>query len=129
MNNRSKQREWILECIMSSEGHMNADEVYEALAKTNHPVSVATVYRNLKILEKQGLITSFMADSQKQVFDKTCTDHDHFCCTTCHRLFDIKADLDPATRMGIETNLGCRVQRQSLVLFGTCKECLQKEKR
>ena len=91
----SRQREWIYDYIQSHpDRHMSVEEIYEGLKAENREVSVATVYRNLKILQDENRIASLMLESGKQVFDKTCRPHDHLICTTCQKIFDLDMPYD-----------------------------------
>ena len=110
----SRQREWIYDYIQSHpDRHMSVDEIYEGLKAENREVSVATVYRNLKILQ--------------DVFDKTCRPHDHLICTTCQKIFDLDMPYDRSIERKAEHQLHIPIESHSLVLYGTCADCLQKK--
>lgn len=52
----SKQRDRIMEFLASAEGHLTAEEIYKNMKEQGEPISLATVYRNLGILEEQHKI-------------------------------------------------------------------------
>ena len=124
----SRQREWIYDYIQSHpDRHMSVEEIYEGLKAENREVSVATVYRNLKILQDENRIASLMLESGKQVFDKTCRPHDHLICTTCQKVFDVDMPYDRSIERKAEHQLHIPIESHSLVLYGTCVDCLQKK--
>jgi Fur family ferric uptake transcriptional regulator len=53
---RSKQREIILEELKKFDSHPSADELYERVRKRLPHISLGTVYRNLEILAREGII-------------------------------------------------------------------------
>ncbi|MBF6633514.1 MAG: peroxide-responsive transcriptional repressor PerR, partial [Planococcus sp. (in: Bacteria)] len=50
------QRHAILEYMIHSTTHPTADDIYRALEKTFPNMSVATVYNNLRVFRKAGLV-------------------------------------------------------------------------
>lgn len=55
MKNWNKlQKRLIIEALWKLKNHPTAKEVYNAIANKNPLISKATVYRNLKLLVKQG---------------------------------------------------------------------------
>lgn len=126
MRKTSKQREWIFEYMQRQpERHMSADEIYAGLNEEGKEVSVATVYRNLKILQEECRVASIMLESGKQVFDKTCRPHDHLICVRCHRVIDLDIPYDRSLEQKAAKQLGIPIESHSLTLYGVCKDCLE----
>ena len=53
-----RKRDAILECLRGTTAHPSAETVHEMLQKDHPDISLATVYRNLALFKKQGLIQS-----------------------------------------------------------------------
>ena len=84
----TRQRAVILEVLQSDKCHHTADEIF-ALAKERLPgISRATVYNNLKALEKERLIRRITAESTKDRFDGAFVPHGHLFCTVCECVRD-----------------------------------------
>ncbi|MBQ4267067.1 MAG: transcriptional repressor, partial [Clostridia bacterium] len=58
----SKQRDAVYADLISRYDHPTADEVYFSVKKDLPNISLATVYRNLKLLESEGLILRITTD-------------------------------------------------------------------
>jgi len=61
-------------------------KLYERVKKRLPRISLATVYRNLEILTKVGLIAKREVSGRQKRFDYDVTDHDHIFCIQCHRI-------------------------------------------
>lgn len=119
----SIQRQWIYEYIQNHKEHLTADEIYDGLKKSGKNVSVATVYRNLKILVDEFKITTITTDNKKQVYDKTCKPHDHFICNECHSIYDLDAPYDRSIESKYAKQLGLSIEAHELTLYGLCHDC------
>jgi len=84
----TRQRAVILEVLRSDKCHHTADEIF-ALAKERLPgISRATVYNNLKALERERLIRRITAERTKDRFDGAFVPHGHLFCTVCEGVRD-----------------------------------------
>jgi len=50
----TNQRRLLLELIQEAQGHLDADELFRRAKKHKPRISLATVYRNLKLLRNSG---------------------------------------------------------------------------
>ena len=90
MQRMTAQRRVILEELQRSKSHPTADELYGLVRQRLPRISLGTVYRNLDVLSRCGLIRKLdMAGSQAR-FDATLHDHYHIRCVECGRLEDIE---------------------------------------
>ena len=51
------QRIMILSAIENSHGHISAEEIYTQIIASYPQVNISTVYRNLELLKRLGLVT------------------------------------------------------------------------
>src|ERR1043166_8770352 len=86
----TRARRIILEVVRASEAHPSAAVVYRAVRRRLPRVSLATVYRNLRMLAADGLLSE-RADAAGMRFDGNTADHDHFTCVACGRIYDVPA--------------------------------------
>jgi Fur family ferric uptake transcriptional regulator len=116
----TRARRLILDVVGASEAHPSAAMVYRDVRRRLPRVSLATVYRNLRMLAAEGLLTE-RADAAGLRFDGNTADHDHFTCVTCRRIYDVPA---AGTRLAIgPVPAGFEVLSQRTEFYGRCGRC------
>lgn len=128
MENTGKQfrkRNAILACLRQSEAHPSAEDIYHSLQKEHSDISLASVYRNLKLFKEEGLIVSLGSVNGVERLDGRVEPHAHFICSCCSAVMDIPmAEVSQSVSHAAAQSLGCRVDDTRLVLTGICKNCL-----
>ncbi len=115
------QRNLVLETVRSMSCHPSAEEVYEAVRKKDGHVSKATVYRNLSLLSRQGLIRKVsMPGTCPDRYDFNLTPHFHALCGKCGRIIDVDAMGDVPHLVFSEDFAAESVE---LVVMGICGCC------
>ncbi len=122
---QSKQRDLIYKCLQEMNTHASAEAIYQAVNQEAN-ISLATVYRNLAILDSQHLIKKIPLDDGF-VYDKTNEPHYHFYCEECHKLYDID-DYDRSLIKALKDNpnIGA-IYHHDITISGICKTCQQKK--
>lgn len=123
VNRRSKQRDAILGLLCSTDTHPTAEWLYVELKKEFPGIGIATVYRNLKLFQMQGLIQKIDVGDGLDHYDADMSPHYHFCCTCCGRIIDLDM---PKLEINSVLPCGLVAQRHQLTFFGVCGAC-QKE--
>src|SRR3990167_11185089 len=93
----TRPRRIILDVVRGTDVHPTAAFVYRRVRKRLPRVSLATVYRNLRMLAAEGFLAE-RADAGGMRFDGNTLPHDHFTCLACGRLYDVPARAAPAAR-------------------------------
>ena len=123
MLKRSKQKETILRVLRSTSSHPSADWVYEQVRREIPNVSLATIYRNLRLLRDTGCIQQVDLSGEHGHFDGKTSAHYHLRCEKCGRILD----LDEPVRRSIENRVarktGFTVTGHKLEVTGLCPEC------
>ena len=121
----SNQRKIILEIMKDNYSHPTADEIFEEARKVDAHISRGTVYRNLGILSEQGEILKVSVPDGSDHYDSTLTNHYHFCCSKCEKMFDIPESVTIETEKVASTMAkeGFSVYSHSLIFNGICPEC------
>ena len=131
MENTGKQfrkRNAILACLRQSEAHPSAEDIYHSLQKEHSDISLASVYRNLKLFKEEGLIVSLGSVNGVERLDGRVEPHVHFICTCCDAVVDVPdAEVPESVSRTVTHCLGCRVENTRLVMTGICKNCLKNE--
>ena len=78
---RSKKRDAILSCLCSTDTHPSAEWIYHRLKPQIPDLSLATVYRNLALFQREGRIISVGVVQNLERFDANVHPHAHFICT------------------------------------------------
>lgn len=122
----SKNREAILNCLRATKEHPTAEWVYEKLKPEFPNLSLATVYRNVKTLEADGLVVSLGAVDGKERYDACVESHAHAVCEKCGRIIDLNINFPKDTRKKIESKTGFSVTEERFVFGGICADCKKK---
>ena len=118
----SKQRDAVYANLLSRFDHPTADEVYFSVKKDLPNISLATVYRNLKLLESEGLILRITTDDSDR-YDGHTQNHYHLMCDSCKKVSDLNI------KGGIDLNglpdkeFQGKIRSHALLFFGLCKDC------
>ena len=119
-----RKRNAILECLRSTDTHPSADMVHDMLRPDHPDISLATVYRNLALFKKQGLIQSVATVSGIERFDANTNPHVHFICSGCDAVIDLhQVDMPLALGSQAEKDTGCRISGCQLTFTGLCENC------
>lgn len=121
-----RKRNAILACLRQSREHPSAERVYELLKQDSPDISLATVYRNLALFKKQGVVRSVGTVNGVERFDGDVSQHAHFICRVCGQVTDL-ADLSlPEALFASLKASGAQPERYSLCLTGLCRNCQNK---
>ena len=119
-----RKRNAILECLKATDLHPSAETVHEMLQAEHPDISLATVYRNLALFKKQGIIQSIGTVNGIERFDANTDPHVHFICTACDAVIDLHQIPMPRSQdADIQRYSGCRVESCQLTFSGLCGEC------
>jgi Fur family ferric uptake transcriptional regulator len=121
------QRKTILNILRQTKSHPSADELYELVRKQLPRISLGTVYRNLEVLAKTGLIQKLELGGTIKRFDWNPNKHYHIRCLVCGQVDDapiaplnqLEDELYGATVFSI---IGHRLEFE-----GLCPDCTEKE--
>lgn len=126
----TSQRRLILETLDALNSHPTAEELYEIVHRQDPSLNLSTVYRTLRWLEQEELISSrmFDADSKLERFDPFSSgEHYHFFCTECKRVIEFDNLLVNTIKAQFELHSGAQVEVGSVVLYGLCAQCRQSQ--
>ncbi len=126
----TRQRRAILEVLKRPGEHLTADVVYERVRRRRVPnISLGTVYRNLEILSRAGLIRILSLGDGPRQYDGGTHRHYHVRCVECGRVEDVSAgpfpDLDAAARRSSDFE----ILGHELDFEGLCADCRKSAKR
>jgi Fe2+ or Zn2+ uptake regulation protein len=86
-------------------------------------LSLGTVYRNLEILRRQGLVLQLAGDGQQARFDGDVRPHAHFFCRKCGTLQDLPLSSSGTRALAPPAKLGLKSETVRLEWVGLCRRC------
>ena len=123
------QRGLLLELIRGAEGHVDAGDLYNIARKKEPRISLATIYRNLKLFKELGLITeSSLGEAHSHYEIKDKTEHHHLICVGCGLVIEFESPLIDKAVAKTERENGFDITSAQLKLEGYCSKCRRKKK-
>jgi Fur family ferric uptake transcriptional regulator len=117
----TRPRRIILDVVRATDAHPTAAFVYRRVRRRLPRVSLATVYRNLRVLAAEGFLAE-RADAAGMRFDGNTGAHDHFTCLACGRIYDVPARAARAARR-LAARPGFEVLDHRTEYYGRCGAC------
>ncbi len=118
------QRRQMVRAVLEKRGHFTADDLYRKLSGSGEPVSMATVYRGLALLEESELLEGHdFADGQRRyerALDRE--HHDHMICVDCRAVIEFTNERIEKLQEQAATQHGFTLDDHSLTLFVKCNE-------
>ena len=123
---KSRQREKILALLMQTDTHPTADWIYVQLRDEIPGLSLGTVYRNLGILVKQGVVCKLPFGSSFDRYEAKIAPHYHLVCDRCGSVRDAAMSLYDEINRRVQNDSTFKVLRHRIDIFGICEECQNK---
>jgi Fe2+ or Zn2+ uptake regulation protein len=121
----TRQRREIFTYLASSVDHPDVEAVFVAVRQTLPDISLDTVYRTLRMLCDEALVTEVSSRSETMRFDPNIDPHHHHICIRCGRIADFTdARLDDRSLGRAARALGSVIAVQ-VVAKGECRDCAQ----
>lgn len=122
------QREKILDHFLDlPEGeHLSAEELYRLLSAQDAGISLATLYRTLKLLASLGVLreVDFAEDHKHYELRRDPeSPHHHMVCIECRKAVEFESPTAFALAMDIARTKRFEVLDVQLQVFGLCAEC------
>jgi Fur family ferric uptake transcriptional regulator len=124
----TRERMLLLDEIMRTDGHFDADQLYASLSTKGLKASRATVYNTLDLLVECGLISKYRFGDSHSRYEKAFgrPRHDHLICLDCGDIIEFVSDkLDRIQKEVCQEN-DFTLQNSTLQIFGTCSHCKHK---
>ena len=122
---RSRQRERIADAFFALPGHVTVEDV-AARARTEDPrVSLATVYRTMKLLADSGLAAARQFGGGQLRYEAAAGrhHHDHLICRVCGEIAEFSSERIESLQAVVARRHGFDVEEHRLELYGRCPRC------
>lgn len=121
----SRQRDRIAETFFAMGGHVSVDELVARVRRVDPRISVATVYRTMKLLADSGLAVARQFGGGQTRYEPAAGrgHHDHLICTECGEIVEFANERIEALQESIARRHGFQVESHKLELYGRCARC------
>jgi Fur family ferric uptake transcriptional regulator len=120
----TKLRKAVIGVLDNANVPMSAEEIFLSIKKTGASINLSTVYRNLELMEKKGLVEKTLINDNKSRFELTKHGHrHHLICTDCNRM--VALDICPIENIeqDVKDETDFDITGHQLVFYGICPEC------
>lgn len=120
----TRQRAAIRHAIDAAKRPLLPQEILELAQHQVAELGIATVYRNIKLLQEAGEIHVVELPGETPRFESAHHGHHHhFQCRSCQRVFDVHGCHEDFARWA---PAGFAVDAHELTLYGRCADCTRK---
>ena len=117
------QRKLIITVLQKSEDHPDVEELFKRANAINHKVSIATVYRTVRLLQDAGLLSRLEFNDGKSRFeDAVRKHHDHLIDIDSGEVIEFVDDEIEKIQNKIAERLGFNLVGHKLELYGKKNE-------
>lgn len=126
------QREAVVDVLIANaDDHLSAEEIFMHTKELHSEIGLATVYRNLELLEKIGIIHRFDYGDGHSRYEIRLGEeeehyHHHLICQKCGVIGEFHSDLLETIEKRIAEETGFEVTDHCLRFFGLCAKCQSK---
>jgi Fur family ferric uptake transcriptional regulator len=119
------QRDDIARVFFEMGRHVSAEELYAEVKKISAHMGYATIYRTLRLLRECDLLQErHFNEGQARYEAIDERHHDHFICERCGKIIEFENDSIERLQELVARELGARLRRHKMELYGVCSECL-----
>lgn len=113
------QRRIVAQVLEEAEDHPDVEELYRRAALLDGAISLATVYRTVKLFETEGILEKVeFGDGRARYEDAEREHHDHLICTRTGKVIEfVDAEIE-ALQEKIARRLGYKLRGHRMELFG-----------
>jgi len=117
------QRMNILE-VIEKHGHMSVDDIYAEVIKVHPSLSLATIYKNIILMQENGILVEVPIAGKKSKYELAKIDHMHLICTECGEVEDMNCMTSTDKIFHELTDKEhFKLDRRQVNLYGVCESC------
>ena len=117
------QRKIVAKVMSESEDHPNVDELYKRVSKIDSKISIATVYRTVKLFEESGILTKHEFKGGKARYEELNeSHHDHLIDIKTGEIIEFVDDEIEKLQEKVAKKYGYELVDHKLELYGIKKK-------
>ena len=114
------QRKIIAKVMSESNDHPDVDELYKRVSKIDSKISIATVYRTVKLFEEAGIVAKHDFKGTKARYEETTRDHhDHLIDVNTGEIIEFVNEDIERLQKKVSEKLGYKLVDHRLELYGS----------
>ena len=118
----TEQRKVIAQVMTSSSDHPDVDELHKRVNKLDSKISIATVYRTVKLFEEAGVVSKHDFKGGKARYEKSPEEHhDHLIDVNSGEIIEFIDEDIELLQKKVADKLGYTLVDHRLELYGTKK--------
>lgn len=120
----TQQRMVILEALSRGRAHVTAQEVFEVVNAKYPEIGFATVYRFLRKMNEQQMVTEVRMGGLPARYELTPRrHHDHLTCVQCGQIVEFESPQIETLQEQVAREHNFRLTHHVLELYGVCPRC------
>ena len=117
------QRKLIAKVMSSSYDHPDVDELYKRISKLDSKISIATIYRTVKLFEEAGILAKHDFKGGKARYEEMReSHHDHLIDIKSGEIIEFVDDEIEKLQKAVAEKLGYQLVDHKLELYGIKKK-------
>ena len=114
------QRRLVAKVMSESKDHPDVDELHKRVNKVDSKISIATVYRTVKLFEEAGIVNKHDFKGNKARYEQTKQEHhDHLIDINTGEIVEFVNDDIEKLQKQVAEKLGYKLVDHRLELYGT----------
>ena len=114
------QRKLIAKVMSESKDHPDVDELHKRVNKLDSKISIATVYRTVKLFEESGIVAKHDFKGNKARYEETTQEHhDHLIDINTGEITEFVNDDIEKLQKKVAEKLGYKLVDHRLELYGS----------
>ena len=117
------QRKLVAKVMSESEDHPDVDELHKRISKLDSKISIATVYRTVKLFEESGILTKHEFKGRKARYEELNEGHhDHLIDIKSGEIIEFVDDEIEKLQKKVAEKYGYKLVDHKLELYGVKKK-------
>ena len=116
----TEQRKLIAKTMSNSSDHPDVDELHQRVSKLDSRISIATVYRTVKLFEEAGIVEKHDFKGSKARYEQAKDEHhDHLIDVSSGEIIEFVNDDIEKLQKQVAEKLGYKLVDHRLELYGS----------
>ena len=116
----TEQRKLVAKIMSESHDHLDVDELHKRVNKFDSKISIATVYRTVKLFEEAGIVAKHDFRGTKARYEETSHEHhDHLIDVNTGEIIEFVNDDIEKLQHKVAGKLGYKLVDHRLELYGS----------
>ena len=116
----TEQRKLIAKVMSESENHPDVDELHKKISKLDSKISIATIYRTVKLFEESGIVSKHDFKGSKSRYEQAPEEHhDHLIDINSGEITEFVNEEIEKLQKQVAAKLGYKLVDHRLELYGS----------